>query len=99
LSEDFGLFPQTVQYAEFVIEGLLRGDMKARAEFYKTMSEINAITPNEIRARENLPALDGGDTPTPVAGQSAPLNGAAPDASAMAALAAAVGNGNGNGNG
>jgi len=46
---------------EFSIEGLLRGDSKARADFYKTMSAIGGLTINEIRQLENLPPVEGGD--------------------------------------
>jgi HK97 family phage portal protein len=48
---------------EFSIEGLLRADSKARAEFYGKMSGIGAMTINEIRALENLPPVEGGDVP------------------------------------
>lgn len=46
---------------EFALEGLLRGDSKARSEFYRTMVMIGAMTINEVRALENLPPVDGGD--------------------------------------
>ncbi|WP_332717360.1 phage portal protein [Pelagibacterium mangrovi] len=48
---------------EFSLEGLLRGDSKARAEFYRGMSQIGAMTINEIRQLENLPPVEGGDVP------------------------------------
>jgi HK97 family phage portal protein len=48
-------------YAEYTIEGLLRGDAKARAGFYEAMVRIRAMNPNEVRARENLEPYDGGD--------------------------------------
>lgn len=48
-------------YAEFTVEGLLRGDSAARAAFYRTMVEIRAMNPNEVRVRENLEPYDGGD--------------------------------------
>lgn len=46
---------------EFNLEGLLRGDSKARAEFYRIMSMIGSMTINEIRALENRPPIEGGD--------------------------------------
>jgi HK97 family phage portal protein len=52
-----GLFPFSSWYAEFVMEGLLRGDSKARAEVYQMLSAVKAITPDEIRERENMPPL------------------------------------------
>jgi len=48
---------------EFNIEGLLRADSKARAEFYGKMTGIGAMTINEVRALENLPPVEGGDVP------------------------------------
>lgn len=48
---------------EFNVEGLLRGDSGARAAFYREMSGIGAMTINEIRAKENLPPVPGGDVP------------------------------------
>ena len=48
---------------EFNLEGLLRADSKGRADFYKAMSGIGAMTINEIRALENLPPVEGGDVP------------------------------------
>lgn len=57
---------------EYVIEGLLRGDSKARAEFYRVMIQIGAMTVNEVRALENLPAVPGGDVPR-VQMQNVPL--------------------------
>jgi len=48
---------------EFNIEGLLRGDSAARSQFYQTMTNIGAMTINEVRGLENLPPVDGGDVP------------------------------------
>jgi HK97 family phage portal protein len=48
---------------EFNLEGLLRADSAGRASFYKEMTAIGAMTINEVRALENLPAVDGGDVP------------------------------------
>jgi HK97 family phage portal protein len=61
LGFDRGLFPFPSWYPEFVMEGMLRGDSTARAAFYKAMSEVKAILPNEIRALENMPPRPGGD--------------------------------------
>lgn len=47
----------------FNMEGLLRGDSAARSAFYQTMTQIGAMTINEVRQRENLPRVAGGDTP------------------------------------
>ena len=48
---------------EFNIEGLLRADSKGRAEFYRTMTAIGAMTINEARMLEGLPPVEGGDVP------------------------------------
>jgi HK97 family phage portal protein len=46
---------------EFNLEGLLRGDSAGRSAFYQTMTQIGALTINEVRGLENLPPLPGGD--------------------------------------
>jgi len=48
-------------FTAFNVEGLLRGDVKARAEFYRVMHSIGAISDNEIRSKENLNPYEGGD--------------------------------------
>jgi len=48
---------------EFNLEGLLRGDSAGRAGFYQTMTQLGAMTINEVRALENLPPVAGGDVP------------------------------------
>ncbi|WP_165436514.1 phage portal protein [Amycolatopsis suaedae] len=50
------------EYAEYTVEGLLRGDSRARAEFYRVMREVGAMSANDIRAKENMTPVDGGDT-------------------------------------
>jgi HK97 family phage portal protein len=58
------LVPESEQdrfYPEFALEGLLRGDSKARVEFYKGMFEVGAFSPNMILERENENPVDGGD--------------------------------------
>lgn len=46
---------------EFNLEGLLRGDSAGRSSFYQTMTQIGAMTINEVRSKENLPPVEGGD--------------------------------------
>ena len=41
-------------YWHHVVEGLLRGNAKDRALYYKIMRNIGAITANEVRALENM---------------------------------------------
>jgi HK97 family phage portal protein len=48
-------------YAEFLIDGLLRGDFKTRMEGYGLQIQNGIASPNEIRSRENLNPRDGGD--------------------------------------
>ena len=48
-------------YAEFNVDGLLRADSAGRADMYSKLLQTGAITPNEIRDRENFPRFDGGD--------------------------------------
>jgi HK97 family phage portal protein len=49
-------------YAEFLVEGLLRGDSAARSQFYQAMFNMGAFSPNDIRQRENENPVEGGDT-------------------------------------
>jgi HK97 family phage portal protein len=48
-------------FAEFNLEGLLRGDSAGRASFYQTMINVGLMTRNEARRKENLPPIPGGD--------------------------------------
>lgn len=61
LYADDDLFPDKALYPEFLVEGLLRGDSGSRADFYTKMRGIGVLSPNEIRALENLPPREGGD--------------------------------------
>lgn len=49
-------------YAHYSLDGLLRGDSKARALFYRVMWELGVYSTNEIRAYEELEPVEGGDT-------------------------------------
>jgi HK97 family phage portal protein len=49
-------------YFEHNNNQLLRGDAKARAEYYAKLFQVGAITPNEIRRRENMNDVDNGDS-------------------------------------
>lgn len=48
-------------YAQYSVEGLLRGDSAQRASFYKAMWEIGVYSTNDIRRLENQPPVTGGD--------------------------------------
>ncbi|WP_157779516.1 phage portal protein [Cupriavidus pauculus] len=52
---------RTRYFAEFAIEGLLRGDSAARSAFYSTALQNGWMTRNEVRRLENLPPVEGGD--------------------------------------
>lgn len=54
------LLPTDTVYARFSAEGLLRGDSKARAEFYRTMREIGAYCADDVRAKEEEPPIPDG---------------------------------------
>lgn len=55
---------------EFNLEGLLRGDSKARADYFKaalgTTQVPGWMVRNEVRRIENLPPVDGWDDPIPL---------------------------------
>jgi len=48
-------------FCEFVIDDLLRADSAGRADTFGKLVSMRAMTPNEVRASMNLPAIDGGD--------------------------------------
>lgn len=48
-------------YFEFSLDGLLRADAKARAEFYQLAIQNGWMTRNEAREKENMNPVEGGD--------------------------------------
>ena len=46
---------------KFNMDSLLRGDIETRFKTYETGWDVGAYNANEIRAKENLPAREGGD--------------------------------------
>lgn len=48
-------------YFEFNMEGLLRGDLKTRAEAYSTLINWGVLSPNDARDTEGLPPRPHGD--------------------------------------
>lgn len=46
---------------KYNLEGLKRGDSRARAELYLALFQTKAINPNQIAKLEGLPAYDGGE--------------------------------------
>ena len=47
---------------EFDFDSLLRSDMKSRFQVYKDAVLSSILTPNEARAMEYLPKIDGADS-------------------------------------
>lgn len=48
-------------FAEFLIDGLLRGASADRAAYYKEMFYLGVFSSNDIREKENMNPVDGGD--------------------------------------
>tara|TARA_R110002020_G_scaffold470398_1_gene696266 strand:- start:7861 stop:9039 length:1179 start_codon:yes stop_codon:yes gene_type:complete len=48
-------------FVEFNVMGLLRGSVNDRSNFYKSMFGIGVMSINEIRRKENMNAIEGGD--------------------------------------
>lgn len=48
-------------FCEFNVEGLLRGDSAARGAFYTQMFNVGVLSVNDIREKENLNPVEGGD--------------------------------------
>lgn len=72
-------------FPEYLADAVLRPDAKTRYESYRLARQGGWLTPNEIRERENLPRVEGGDDiqQTPVGGAPNPGNdqiGANPNA-------------------
>jgi len=63
-------------FAEHLVDGMLRGDLKSRSEAYSTLVQTGVLTRNEVRELENRNPIDGLDEPlTPLnmqAGQGDP---------------------------
>lgn len=70
LAFDSDLFPQPDWQIELDDQGFLRADIQTRWNAYRLGRQGGWVTANEIRAREGLPAIKGGDViqETPVGG-------------------------------
>lgn len=55
---------QDLLFAEFEVDELLRADSVGRAALYSSMLQNGVYTRNEVRRRERLPAMPGGDVLT-----------------------------------
>ena len=49
------------RYVEHSMAGLMRGDLRSRAEAMARQIQTGQLTPNEARALENRPPMEGGD--------------------------------------
>ena len=49
------------KFAKFNVSGLLRGNVKDRADYYKTAIVNGWMSINEVRALENMNTIDDGD--------------------------------------
>lgn len=49
-------------FHKFNLNGLMRGDSVARAEFYSKLWGVGALSPNDIRGLENMNPIEGGET-------------------------------------
>lgn len=50
------------QYAEFLMDGVLRGSFEARTSAYQAAIQSGWMMPSEVRELENLPFIEGSDT-------------------------------------
>jgi HK97 family phage portal protein len=80
------LFPSrsNTNFVEFSLDGLVRGDFASRMTGYATSVQNAIRTPNEIRALENLPPMEGGDQ-LMIQGATVPVTKAGEDPAAPAA--------------
>lgn len=77
-------------YAEFSIEGLLRADSAARAQFYSVMVDHGIFTRDECRVLENLAPMGGNANVLTVQSAMAPLDTIGQQSDGDAARAALV---------
>ena len=49
------------KYVKFNVNGLLRGNVKDRAEFYSSMINTGVMSINEVRAKEELNQVEFGN--------------------------------------
>lgn len=58
----FGIRAQGRVYTKLMVNALMRGDAKSRAEYYRTMTQIGAMSINEVRELEELNTIgEAGD--------------------------------------
>lgn len=62
INDQLMLKPETF-YAEFVRDALVRGDIQTRWAAYVAGTNAGILAINEVRTKENLKKIDGGDVP------------------------------------
>lgn len=65
-------------FAEFKLDALLRGEALPRAQAQQLRVNMRALTPNEVRAQENMNPVSWGDEPAMPQGAPAPPSAAQP---------------------
>jgi len=48
------------QFVKFDVNALLRGDVKARSEYYRNMIQASVLSPDEVRLMEEMEPIKGG---------------------------------------
>lgn len=86
LWKDSDLFPDKSIKPAFVVEAILRADITSRYQAYLWAKQAGWLTANEIRGKEDMPPIEGGDelqqTPVggaPNPGQPTPAPGGPPE--------------------
>jgi len=80
-------------YFKHIVEGLLRGDSAQRSAFYTAMFNIGAMSPNEIREKEDMDPYPGGDIRLVPMNMSTPQNALKPPAPVSPVIPPNKGNG------
>ena len=52
---------QSTHFCKFRTNELLRGDVNSRADYYRKLFEVGALSPNEIRSMEDMNKIENGD--------------------------------------
>lgn len=73
-------------YAEFLLDGRLRGDIKTRYEAYATGRKYGWLSANDIRRLENMNPIDGGDVYAMVGSATSSGDAASGDPAALRGL-------------
>ena len=63
------------QYFKFNLTALLRGDSKSRADYYRTLVNIGALSPDEVRQFEDLNSMGGASEDVYMQSNMMPLDG------------------------